>query len=223
MRWHLNQQYSTAYDIPPGLFDEERSPAFAGFFEHWFVNIWAVSRHELELGFLEDMSPQEKDVAKDLLRRNLHLKYTHIIEGVAALHDLEAVPILREMAAIEMNPSRRLTMAGTLWKLVQDPLLVDCLTRMKKSDNVHLRSAHLRQVLWLRDERSVDLLIDFLDDSDKFVRLLALSALNEVEFEENFLVPANQLPRQPDEYRTRRDDGAFRKMMVAHLRRSASF
>lgn len=214
----MNQQYSTAYDIPLGIFDLERSEAFASFFNHWFVDTRAVSRRELDLRFLDDMSPEERELAKDLLRRNLGLKYVHIIEGVAALHDLEAVPILREMAAKETDPSRQLAMAGSLWKLVQDPLFFDCLQRMKASGCTALKRAHLWQVLWLRDERAIDLLISFLDDPDKFVRGVALLALNEVECERRFLLPTHLLPHQPVDYRSRKNDAAFRTLMEAHIR-----
>jgi len=215
MRWYLNQQYSTAYDIPVGIFDQDRSPAFAGFFENWFVNTWAVSRRELDLGFLKDMSPEETELAKDLLRRNLGLKYVHIIEGVTALHDLEAVPILREMASNEASPSRQLTMAGALWRLVRDPIFIDCLNRMKASGNAGLKRAHLHQVVWLRDERAIDFLIYFLDDPDRAVRFQALQMLNEVEFDRR--IPADQLPKQPTDYKDRRNDVEFRRLMIAHL------
>ena len=57
------------------------------------------------------------------MRRNLKLRYTHIIEGTSALRDIGAVPILQAMLDEESDVSRRLTIAGALWKLSQDPYL----------------------------------------------------------------------------------------------------
>jgi hypothetical protein len=131
--------------------------------------------------------------------------------------DLSSVLILREMLESEHDLDRQLTIAGALWKLVEDPMFVTCLQRMKVSRNATIKMAHLHQVLWLDDELAIDFLIDFLDDPDKFVGQQALTALNELEFERPFFAPAHQLPSQPDDYRVRRSDAAFRALMTAHL------
>jgi hypothetical protein len=208
----------SSYDIPEGVPNQQHSPAFSAFFRHWFVDSGALARGEVDLGFLDGLAPEEAELARDLLRRNLGRQQTHIIEGLAALHDVGSVPILREMMNGESDLGRQLTISGTLWKLVKDPIFVECLRRMKTSRNANLKMAHLRQVLWLNDERSIDLLMDFLDDADKFMQQQALTALNELEFERRFFAPAHQLPSQPDDYRARRTDGVFRARMVANLR-----
>lgn len=209
---------SDVYEIPEEVVRQPHSSAFDQFLQNWFGNSWALTRGEVDLAFLNDLTSEEREIAMDLLRRNLGLKYTHIIEGVAALGDLTSVPILQAMLTAEPDASRQLTIAGTLWKLNQNVAFVDCLKRMKASKQATLKHAHFHQILWLGDERAIDFLIELLDDADRFVRFLALSTLNELEFERRFLVPETQLPCGSDHYRARRNDADFRAVMSAHLR-----
>lgn len=204
-------------DIPDEILNRQRSPAFTCFLQHWFVDSRPLSRGEVSLDFLRDLKPDELDLARSLLRQNLGLKYVHVIEGVATLNDVDSIPILREMMKSETDLSRQLTIAGALWKLAKDPIFVECLHRMKAARNARIKTVHIRQILWLNDERALDLLIDLLDDGDKFVGVFALQILNELEFERRFFVPPQQLPSQPDDYRARRTIPAFRSLMTAHL------
>lgn len=204
------------YDITDDVFQGQHSTAFLRFLRNWFVDSGKLTRHELDLSFLQEMSPDEAQLARALLRRNLPLKYTHIIEGLAALRDTDSIPTLREMLAVETDLSRRLTLAGSLWKLARDPVFVDCLNAMVESEGGNLKAAHLNQVLWLDDERAMDLLIVLLGDRDNFVRHLALSMLNMLEFQTTS--PNRAFARQPDDYRKRRNDAAFRALMVDQLK-----
>jgi hypothetical protein len=208
---------SDLYEIPEAIIHESHSRAFSQFLQNWFGNSWALTRGEVDLGFLNDLTSEEREIAKDLLRRNLKLKYTHLIEGLAALGDLTSVPMLRAMLASESDSSRQLTIAGALWKLNRDAAFVDCLERMKSSNHASLKQAHFYQILWLGDERAIDFLIELLNDPDRFVRFLAISTLNELEFERRFLVPETQLPRGSEHYRSHGSDANFRAMMAAHL------
>lgn len=215
-------RFQKEYDIPPELVRGTHSPAFHEFLRLWFADSVGMLRREVDLGFLSELTPDEVQRARNLLRRNLHLRYNHIIEGVAALHDSDSVPVLREMLAREDNPSRQLTIAGSLWKLARDKSFSECLIRMKQSKSVSLRRAHIRQVLWLQDERAIDLLIDMLDDADDFVRLRALKFLNQLEFGERFPLSAgNELPRQAGDYQARRTDKALREHMVTNMRKQS--
>ena len=115
--------------------------------------------------------------------------------------------------------SRRLTIAGALWKLVKDTIFIDCLNRAKASSGPLLIGSHLLQVLWLGDERAVDFLIDLLDHKDRRVRTQALGLLNELELGRRMGIPAASMPRQPEDYRARRNDAAFRDLMVGAVRK----
>ena len=211
--------FQKEYDIPPELLRGAHSPAFYEFFRLWFVDSVGLVRREVDLSFLSKLTADELQTARNLLRRNLHLKYNHVIEGVAALHDYDSVPVLREMLAREENPSRQLTIAGSLWKLARDESFFDCLSRMKQSKSVSLRRAHIRQILWLQDERALDLLIDMLEDGDAFVRFRALKFLNQLELRERFpLSSVDEMPHQADYYQMRRTDKALRELMVTNMR-----
>ena len=124
-----------------------------------------MARGELDLGFLDDLTPQELALAQEAVRRNLKLKEVHIIEGASALRDVAAIPLLRTMLDQEPSESRRLTIAGALWKLNNDPVFLECLDRAKLAGG-NLMVAHLHQVLWLNDERALDFLIDLLSSRD---------------------------------------------------------
>jgi hypothetical protein len=61
----------------------------------------ALRRGELDLTFLNDLTQDELSLARDLIRRNLLVKHTNIFQGVEALRDVEAAPILRKMLSEE--------------------------------------------------------------------------------------------------------------------------
>ena len=212
---------SDSYDIPEEVVQGPHSPVFEKFLRNWFGDTYAITHGELDLTFLKDLTPEERELAREMIRRNLKLKQTHVIQGVSALHDVAAAPILRRMLDDESDESRRLTIASTLWKLNGDPVFIECLNHAKVSHCNLLDGAHLLQVLWLGDERAIDFLIDLLDckNKDWFVQYQTLGVLNRLEFGRQIAVPAREMPRQPDDYRKRRHDPAFRELMTAAVRK----
>ena len=78
-----------SYDIPESVAAGPHSPAFAKFLWNWFGNPMALSRGELDLTFLNELTPEELSLAKELIRRNLRVKHTRLFQGVEALHDEE--------------------------------------------------------------------------------------------------------------------------------------
>ena len=119
----------------------------------------------------------------------------------------------------EANLSRRLTIAGSLWRLTDDDVFAATLIQMQRCDNAILKQAHFEQILWLKDERALSIYYDLIDDSDSFVRFLALTQLNEIELGRRFLVPESDLPHQLDYYRSRQDDASFRATMIERLKK----
>jgi hypothetical protein len=156
-----------------------------------------------------------------LIRRNLRLKRNHIIEGASALRDIDAIPILREMLREETDTSRRLTLAGALWKINRDPAFIECLEEAKSKHSDIFQGVHLWQVLWLDDERALDFLIDLLNTKgidllnakEWMTQSFTLGLLNQLEFG----IPATRMPHQPADYRKLRADPAFRAHMVAAI------
>ncbi len=203
-----------SYDIPEAVAVGPHSPPFAKFLWNWFGNPMALSRGELNLNFLKDLTPDELSLARQLIRRNLPLKHTSIFQGVEALHDLDAAPILRKMLSQETELSWRLTISGVLWRLNRDPVFIKCLEEAKSIRPSIFQGVHLWQVLWLDDERALDFLIDLLDQKDWPTQSMTLGLLNQLEFGRPMGIPARQLPCQPADYRKRRGDSVFRARMV---------
>jgi hypothetical protein len=195
-----------------------RSPALAEFEWHWFQNTWALTRGEVDLSFLDQLTPSELEYARARLRAVLHLAYTHIIEGVAALRDVSSVPTLRSMLEHETNLSRKLTIAGALWKLARDESFVDCIVEMKSGHSAITKQAHFHQIMWLDDERAIDIYFELLRDPDSLVRFLALKTLNELEFDQRFMVPAKLFPCSGSDYESRREDKVLRELLATNLR-----
>ncbi|HHK41251.1 MAG TPA: hypothetical protein ENJ50_02435 [Planctomycetaceae bacterium] len=212
----------TVYDIPTKVTRKSKrgSPALQEFYHHFFVNSTGLIRREVDLSFLHELAPDETAIAKDLIRRNLKLNYAHIIAGAGALRDREAVPQLHSMLARERTLSRRLSIAGALWKIREDPIFLECLRDMVESDDETLKEAHMYQLPWLGNEHAINLLIDLLQDSGSFVRHLALSTLNAIEHRTHFVCLSHELPCGPDDYISRRDDMEFMNVMVQNLRQS---
>jgi hypothetical protein len=239
---------SDMYDVPQDVVDGPHSPAFRQFLLNWFGSN-RVSFDE-RLRTANDLTPKEATVGRELIRRNLKCNHSHIISGTWALGDLEAVPLLRMMFGNEQDESRRLVIAGALWKLNNDPVFVECLNRAKKSGLLKVYF-HLRQVLWLNDERAIDFLISLPETDHDGVRARKLRRLNRWFFATPFRRITLWLVRHhneaqgaapwalsilnhletghivpPDEqrpasyYRERRNDPTFRKMMVEAVYKS---
>jgi hypothetical protein len=208
-----------SYDIPEALVADPRSPAFEKFLWNWFGNPLALSRRELDITFLKDLTPEELSTARELVRRNLPLKHTQLFDGAAALRDVEALPILKRMLGEETSLSWRLTISGALWRIDRDPVFIGCLEEAKFLEPSVFQWVHLFQVLWLDDERVVDFLVDLLDQKDRMARAAVLRLLNELESGQRMWVPAEKMPHQPADYRRLRNDPVFRAHMVEAIHR----
>jgi hypothetical protein len=209
---------SDSYDVPESVASGHHSPTFSKFLRNWFGDTTALTQGELDITFLSELTPEELSLARELIRRNLRLKHNHVIEGAAALHDLAAAPILHAMLDDESDMSRRLTIAGALWKINRDPVFIKCLQEAKSVRASIFAYVHLWQVLWLDDERAVDFLIDLLDEKDWTVQSLTLGLLNQLESGRRMGIPAREMPHQPADYRKLRGDPAFRAQMTAAIR-----
>jgi hypothetical protein len=62
-----------SYDIPEALVADPRSPAFEKFLWNWFGNPLALSRRELDITFLKDLTPEVS-----LILRSGPLRYSDL-------------------------------------------------------------------------------------------------------------------------------------------------
>ena len=207
------------YDLPPIDWDRV-SPAFAEFFHHYFVDPIPLSRGEVRSAGISGLSPDDTALAASLLRRNLRLGYTHIIDGLGLLGDRGAAAQLRALLESERDLSRRLVLARNLWRLDRDAAFPAILSELAASENPTLKQAHMDDVLLLDDERAVDILVEYLDDQDDFVRAMALTHLNSLECRTFFLMSPADLPHSAAEYRARRWEPQFVARLVENLRDS---
>src|SRR5581483_10500906 len=161
MNWTLT------YDVPQDVIDHPPSPAFRRFLVTRFGGARVFFSERLRVA--NDLAPDEVPLARQLIRSNLKSRHSHIISGTWVLRDLDAVPLLRSMLHDEPDKSRRLVIAGALWKLNQDPVFIECLNRAKETGLLAVYF-HLVQILWLNDERAIDFLIDLLPETDEAVQ-----------------------------------------------------
>lgn len=208
---------TATYDIPSSILEERHSKAFQQFFHNWFEEPFGLIRHEVDTGFVDNLTLNERELAIDLLRRNLRLGHAHIIGGIALLDDKASIPILKGMFDETTDTSRKLTIAGSLWKLHKDPVFPLEIDRLVRRGRGIVKQAHFDQILWLGDERTISYLIDLLTDGDSFVSFLALSRLNEIEDNKRYLLSREAFPNQPDYYLGRRENAEFVESMVEKL------
>jgi hypothetical protein len=199
---------SERYDIPD--FGTPASPALSEFLYNWFEDCRGLIRHEVDLGFLSELAPDELEYARDLLRRKLD------IEGMTALGDTSAVPVLRQMLKSAKSLSGRLVIAGCLWVLAKDEAFYKAWVKLMRHGSSDDKWYYFDRILWLADSRVLDLLFDLLDDSDPVVRSSALGTLNEIEgrgwrFQNR--------PHESHYYRPRRDNERFRAKMTERLKK----
>lgn len=152
-----------SYDVPEEVARGPHSEAFGKFLYNWFGDTSLVLHGELDFAFLKDLTPEELTLARELIRRNLKLKHCHLFDGVAALRDLDAIPILRAM--FQENDKWQMTIAHVLWRLNRDPVFVEFLEHQK--ERRELAYCDLDWALELDDERVTDLLFDLLPDQDE--------------------------------------------------------
>jgi hypothetical protein len=205
------------YDIPAEVFEKERSAAFQEFYENWFEKPLGLLRHEVDTSFLNDLTDDERILAKNLLRRNLRSGHSHIIEGVALLNDRDAISILRTMLSETVEQSRRLTIAGSLWKLDRDQSFPREIEHMVRNGRGILKEAHFEQIEWLRDERSIEYMIEILDQGDAFAGFLALSRLNELEDNKRYLLGRDDFPHKPEYFLSNKNDKSFVRSLTNKL------
>lgn len=205
------------YDVPNETFKKKRSAAFQHFYHHWFEEPLGLLRHEVDTSFLHELTDEERILARELLRRNLNTGESHIIEGVALLGDRASIPILKEMLGNTVDASRRLVISGSLWKLDLDESFPKEIELMVRHGRGILKQAHLEQIEWLRDSRTIKYLIEILDEGDTFASSLALSRLNEIEDNKRYLIGRDDFLHTREYYLDRMDDEAFVQSMTERL------
>lgn len=202
------------YKIGFALNPDNFSTAFQDFFTSHFENSKALTRGEVDKYFFNEMTDEELDIAKRIVRDNLDLVYNHLYEAAGDLHDNDALLILYEHLEKAKDLSRQLTIGQAIWKINGDPLYPDLLRKLQNCNNHITKEAHFEQVTDLQNLESIDMLLTYIKDEGEFVRHLALSKLN-------FLLTGKRSydNQFPEEYFVhRRNDEAFINTLLLNLK-----
>jgi len=108
----------TRYDVPKSSIAGEVSTAFTRFVTDVFV--YQGRDGPIDAASVAGLSPSEVELAKDLIRRNLHLGYSHLLQAAAALQDQGAVPQLEALLAQAGDLGRRVGIARSLLTITGD-------------------------------------------------------------------------------------------------------
>ncbi len=197
------------------------SDAFREFFHHFFIEPTGLLRREVNLDFLHRLPPEEATHARALLRRNLHLRHTHLYEGLGEIGDEEAAEELRRLLREESDLKLRLAIGRALWRLRQDPVFREVLREMVRArfkGASTLKEEHIDDLWVLGDEETIQLLGELLGDRGAFVRSLAVGYLNGIEARTILFVASSGLPHDAAYYRQRLQDPAFVRALAENLR-----
>jgi len=175
------QNETTEYHLDIDIVKGDYSSAFKEFYHNHFVQSLGLSRREIDLSFFDEMTVDEKELAKRLIRMNLKERRTHIIEAAGFLNDEEALPLLYDLYYTTEDLSWHLTIGRTIWKLKGEIHYAELLRKLKSHPGDDMRQAHFHQVTDLKNMESIEMLFGYLNDKDSFVRHLALSRLNQIE------------------------------------------
>lgn len=179
---------STEYfiDIDPN--SNSFSTAFKDFYENHFIDAYGMTRGDVDTYFFNAMTADEKEIAKRLIRQNLKLRQAHLFRASGLLQDKEALPILYEQFQNNTDLSWLLTIGQAIWKLNGDELYPTLLRQLKNHSSDTMREAHFDQATDLKNDESIEMLFDYLDDKSGLVKSMTVSKLNYIlagQYEQN--------------------------------------
>ena len=154
----------------------EASPAFREFYELHFVDTILLYRHEEDWSFAFRLTPTELELARRLVRANLHLGQPYL-DSAAILNDREAIPELHRMLDQAGTLTEKIQIARPLWVLERSPVYPALVERLVRGKDAALKHHHIFEILLLGDERAIDHLYTMAEDRDESVRDLALFQL----------------------------------------------
>lgn len=168
----------TSYQIDIDPDSKQFSQAFKDFYYHHFVNSYGLARREVDTSFFQSMTDEEKNTAKQLIRDNLKLRQAQLFQAAGELKDEEALPVLYEQLKANTDLSWLLSIGQAIWKINGDKVYLELLRKLEDYPDASMKVAHFEQVTDFKDEESIQMLLNYLNDPDKLVRRLAVSKLN---------------------------------------------
>ncbi len=139
-----------------------------------------MTRGDVDSYFFNEMTAEEKEIAKRLIRQNLKLRQAHLFRAAGLLQDKEALPILYDKFQNNTDPSWLLTIGQAIWKLNGDDLYPKLLRQLSEHISDTMREAHFDQVTDLKNEESIEMLFDYLNDKSDLVKSMTVSKLKSI-------------------------------------------
>lgn len=201
------------YKIDVDSESNEFSKDFKDFYYNHFVDAYGLARREVDLSFFDNMTDNEKEIAKKLVRQNLRLRQAHLFRASGLLSDQEALPILYELFDNNTDLSWLLSIGQAIWILNGDKLYVDLLRKLRNHPSDTLREAHFNQITDLKNIESIEMLIDSLNDKSRLVQSMALSQLNHLESGKFSIEPNHD----KDYFLRKVEDKEFKKKLLDKL------
>jgi hypothetical protein len=190
------------------------STAFNDFYQNHFVDAFGLSRGDVDAYFYNAMTTDEKEIAKRQIRQNLKLRQAHLFKAAGLLKDVEALPILYEQLNRNSDLSWRLTIGQAIWRLNCDEIYADLLRQLKKHPSDTMREAHFDQVTDLKNEESIVMLLDYLNDKSGLVISMTVAKLNYIltgRYEQN-------LKFDKEYFLEKQNDRELKKVLLEKLR-----
>ncbi|WP_452227611.1 MULTISPECIES: hypothetical protein [unclassified Lacinutrix] len=157
------------------------SKEFKDFYYNHFVEPYGLSRNEVDTSFFKKMSTNELEISKDLIRKNLHLKYSHLFKASGELKDEKALPILYKFLNIETDLSWKLTIGRAIWRINNDNLYEKLLMNLATSKEENLKYIHFEQVYDLGEKKKVQFLKLMVGNDETLSERRATEILNRIK------------------------------------------
>ncbi len=174
--------------------------------EDFIVGNVDVARGEAELDYLEELTPEERRFAIELLLLNLQPPRSTVLLGLAALGAREVVPTLVGLLTQVDSLSRRIEIARCLTTITQDPthLRTPLSEAMDRRGDPNIKAAHFSDIQLLPAGEQVEMLLHLLDDRDSLVRAHTLRELNALYARKQYV--SGDLPLKLKFFKKHRND-----------------
>ena len=210
----MTKHKSTEYFIHIDPNSNSFSTAFKDFYENHFIDAFGMTRGDVDTYFFNEMTADETEIAKRLIRQNLSLRQAHLFRAAGLLHDNEALPILYEQFEKNTDFSWLMTIGQAIWKLNGDDLYPKLLRQLKRHPSDIMREAHFEQVTDLKNEESIEMLFEYLNDKSELVKSMAVSKLNYLATRKYELNPKHN----KEYFNSKRDDIKFKNELLINLK-----
>lgn len=204
---------------------EAYSREFRKFIFYYFIEGMYVLRQEIEVSFLDSLTPKERLLAKQLVRNNLRLDHTILYYGAKGLKDYGSVPYLIRRFATETDYGLLLEISQAIRKITDDNFyrqpFKSSLQDMSDTDirdiTISYQTLESEHLAGIPDKQPIEILLSALDYSTEYVSVAALLELNYIE--SNVRHRESLLPHNAEYYKAKQGQDDFLEEMDNKLKK----